>query len=228
LYNPRWFKEDRLEVLQSEIERLSFGTLITVGKSGLFASHVPMLIDRASGERGTLFGHIARGNSQWRDTTPEQEALAVFLGPDTYITPGWYQTKKDTGEVVPTWNYIAVHVRGPVSFFDDPPRLLEIVTKLTKHHEQLSARPWEVTDAPPEYVEKELKSIVGFEVRVTGIEGKWKLSQNRPEADRRGVMKGLSERALPKDTMVLEEVERAMNRSGIKSSDSNRDETKPL
>jgi transcriptional regulator len=208
LYNPRWFKEERLEFLQDEVDRLSFGTLVTSGASGLTASHIPMLIDRARGERGTLFGHIARGNPQWKDSLPGQDALAIFMGPDAYISPNWYQTTKVSGEVVPTWNYITVHVRGPLVFFDDPQRLLDVVTRLTRRHEAGSADPWEVTDPPDGYVEKELKSILGFEMQVRSIEGKWKLSQNRPESDRAGVRAGLAERARGGDLETLSEMQK--------------------
>ena len=191
VYNPRWFKEERVDVLQDEVNRVSFGTIITNAKSGIMASHVPMLIDRSRGELGTMFGHVARGNLQWRDSLPEGQGLAVFLGPDAYISPSWYKTKQETGMVVPTWNYIAIHVRGPVSFFEDKERLRGIVTKLTGHHEADSTKPWHVTDAPAEYVEGELKQIVGFEMLISKIEGKWKMSQNRRAEDRAGAATGL-------------------------------------
>ncbi len=138
-------------------------------------------------------GHIARGNSQWRDTSPNTEALAIFVGPDAYISPSWYQSKKETGKVVPTWNYVAIHAHGPVAFFEDAARLRENVTQLTNHHEATFPKPWQVTDAPGSYIDAELKSIVGFEMSIRRIEGKWKMNQNRPEEDRRGVIRGLNE-----------------------------------
>jgi len=206
MYSPKWFREGRLKVLQDAVDSISFGTLVTSGRSGILASHIPMLVDRARGDRGTLFGHLARGNSQWRESEPG-EGLAMFLGSDAYITPAWYKSTLETGEVVPTWNYITVHVRGPVTFFDDDRRLLDVVTKLTNHHEAYSKEPWRVTEAPSDYIAKELKSIVGFEMEIAKIEGKWKLSQNRSQADREGVMAGLMERGLPGDGEVSREMQ---------------------
>jgi transcriptional regulator len=208
VYNPRWFKEDNVQSLRDEVNRLSFGTIITLTKLGMVASHVPMLIDSSRGELGTLFGHVARGNAQWRDSSPGSQGLAVFLGPDAYISPSWYVTKKETGEVVPTWNYVAVHVRGPVTFFEDTERIRGIVTKLTEHHEADSKKPWEVTDAPADYIGGELRQIVGFEMPVAKIEGKWKMSQNRPKGDRESVVTNLLERDRLRDGEVSREVKR--------------------
>ena len=193
MYTPRWFKEDRLPVLHEAIERIAFGTLVTSTSKGLIASHIPMFVEKSKGTYGTLFGHVARGNSQWRDSSPEVESLAMFVGPDTYITPNWYQTRIETGKVVPTWNYVAIHVYGRPVFFEDKGRLLELVTHLTNVHEAPFDNPWKVTDAPRDYIEAELKSIVGFEMPISRIEGKWKMNQNRSDADRKGVIKGLRE-----------------------------------
>ncbi len=206
MYSPTWFREERLEVLQDAVDKISFGTLVTAGGSGIKASHIPMLIDRTRGSQGTLFGHVARGNSQWRDSKAGEEGLAMFLGPNAYITPRWYKSKQETGKVVPTWNYITVHIRGPVRFFENQERLMDIVTKLTNHHEAYSKSPWRVTDALADYIRKELRSIVGFEMEITRIEGKWKLSQNRSQADRVGVRRGLVERGLSYDEEVSKEL----------------------
>ena len=210
MYNPRWFKEENVETLQNEVNRLSFGTIITSTKSGIRASHVPMLIDRSRGERGTLFGHVARGNIQWRESSSGNEGLAVFLGPNAYISPSWYKTKQENGKVVPTWNYVAIHVRGSVPFFEGTERLREIVTKLTQHHEVDSKNPWAITDAPADYIEDELKQIVGFEMPIETIEGKWKMSQNRPDADREKVIINLLERDRLRDEEVSREVKRGI------------------
>jgi transcriptional regulator len=193
MYTPRWFKEDRLPVLFDAIEGIAFGTLVTTTLKGLIASHIPMFVERSKGDQGTLYGHIARGNSQWRDSSPDIEALAMFVGPDAYITPNWYQTKEDTGKTVPTWNYVAIHVYGHPVFFDDKDRLLGLVTHLTNVHEAAFETPWKVSEAPHDYIEAELKSIVGFEMPISRIEGKWKMNQNRSDEDRSGVIKGLSE-----------------------------------
>ncbi|MDA8054487.1 MAG: FMN-binding negative transcriptional regulator [Thermoplasmatales archaeon] len=207
MYIPKWFKVERIDLLQEAINKISFGTIITTGTSGIMASHVPMLIDPSKGSSGVLFGHIARGNSQWRETLPGSDGLATFVGPNAYITPNWYSTKKKTGKVVPTWNYINVQVRGSIVFVEDHKRLLEIVTKLTDHHESSSKIPWKVTDAPSEYIDGELESIIGFEMKVSKIEGKWKLSQNRSPEDREGVKVGLADRGEPLDKSVLKEME---------------------
>lgn len=190
------------------MNRLSFGTIITLTKLGMSASHVPMLIDGSRGGLGTLFGHVARGNAQWRDSPPGGQGLAIFLGPDAYISPSWYTTKKETGKVVPTWNYVAIHVRGPVTFFEETERIRGIVTKLTEHHEADSKKPWQITDAPADYIGGELKQIVGFEMPIAKIEGKWKMSQNRPKSDRESVVTNLLERDRLRDEEVSHEVRR--------------------
>ena len=207
MYNPPWFREDDLDLIRGEIKRNGFGTLVTVASSGgPLASHVPMILDETRGQKGTLYGHVARGNLQWRDTRTGSEALAIFLGPDAYITPRWYETKKENGKVVPTWDYVAIHVRGPITFFHDTTRIRDVVTRLTNKHESGASDPWEVSDAPRDYIESQLKSIVGFEVAVSRIDGKWKMSQNRPDADRMGVVRGLAERDEPQDAQVSQRV----------------------
>jgi transcriptional regulator len=156
---------------------------------GLIASHVPMLLDPEPAPYGTLIGHLARPNPQARGAIGE--ALAIFQGPEAYITPSWYATKRENGKVVPTWNYIAIHAGGPVEFFNDADRLRAIVTRLTQRQETGRAEPWAVSDAPPDYIEGMLKGIVGFSLRIARLEGKWKMSQNRPAEDRAGVVAGL-------------------------------------
>jgi transcriptional regulator len=150
---------------------------------------------------------VARGNNQWRDTNPGSQALAMFLGPDAYISPSWYQAHRDDGKVVPTWNYIAVHASGKPVFFDDAERLLRFVTKLTVHFEDASSTGWRVADAPKDYIASELKSIVGFEMPIESLEGKWKLGQNRSEADRKGAVEGLRRRVAGRDLEVSSEMD---------------------
>src|SRR5262249_52931223 len=142
---------------------------------------------------GTLRGHVARANPQWRDVVAGSEALAIFLGPNAYVTPSYYATKRETGKVVPTWNYVAVHAYGRAEFFDDAERLRALVTELTRTHEGGRAAPWAVSDAPPDFVAGMLRSIVGIELKITRLEGKWKMSQNRPAVDRPGIVAGLAE-----------------------------------
>ena len=193
MYLPPHFKEDRLPVLHEAIRHWPLATLITYGKEGMIASHLPLMIDPDAGASGTLFGHLARANPQWRSFDPTVEALAVFTGPEAYITPSWYATKRETGKVVPTWNYAAVHAYGPITFIDDADRLLSIVTRLTKTHESKRAVPWAVSDAPADFVRGQLKGIIGIELPIARLEGKWKMSQNRNAADRAGVAAGLAE-----------------------------------
>jgi transcriptional regulator len=190
VYLPPAFRQDRTDVLHDAIRKSGLATLVTLTPDGLIASHVPLLLDPEPAPYGTLTGHLARPNAQGRGAIGE--ALAIFHGPDAYITPSWYETKRETGKVVPTWNYVAIHAAGPVTFFSDPDRLLGVVTRLTERHEASRPAPWAVSDAPPDFVQGMLKGIVGFSIQITRLEGKWKMSQNRPEADRDGVITGLS------------------------------------
>jgi transcriptional regulator len=192
MYLPSHFREDRLPVLHDAIDAAGLATLVTVESDALDASHVPMLLDRSAGSLGTLYGHLARPNPQWKAAASDLPALAIFLGPDAYVTPSWYATKQETGKVVPTWNYVAVHAHGLVRFFDDEERLLALVTKLTEAREALRPHPWAVGDAPVEFIRAHLKGIVGFELPIAKLEGKWKMSQNRPAEDRKGVVEGLA------------------------------------
>jgi transcriptional regulator len=190
VYVPPLFKEDRIDVLHDAIRASGLATLVTLTASGLIASHVPVLLDSEPAPYGTLTGHLARPNPQARGATGD--ALVIFQGPDAYITPSWYATKRATGKVVPTWNYVAIHAAGPITFFDDPERLLDVVTRLTEKQEAGRVAPWSVSDAPADFTQGMLKGITGFAVTLTRLEGKWKMSQNRPAEDRAGVVAGLS------------------------------------
>jgi transcriptional regulator len=191
LYVPPHFQQSDLAVLHEAIRTSGLATLVSLGADGLIASHVPLMLDAAAGPNGTLIGHLAKGNPQGRGAQPGTDALAIFQGPDAYITPSWYETKRQTGKVVPTWNYVAIHAYGPLEFFDDATELLEVVTRLTNRFEGSRAAPWAVDDAPPDFVQAHLKGIVGFRMPITRLDGKWKMSQNRPVADRIGVAEGL-------------------------------------
>ncbi len=190
MYVPPLFKEDRIAVLHDAIRASGLATLVTMTPDGLIASHVPLLLDPDPAPYGTLIGHLARPNPQARGAIGE--ALAIFQGLDAYITPSWYATKRETGKVVPTWNYVAIHAAGPITFFDDPDRLLDVVTRLTEKQESGRAAPWAVSDAPADFLQGMLKGIVGFAIPLTRLEGKWKMSQNRPAEDRAGVIAGLT------------------------------------
>lgn len=202
MYVTPLFKEEELPVLHDAIRQSGLATLVTLGADGMEASHVPMLLDPEPAPFGTLHGHIARSNPQWQRSAADGHALAIFLGPDAYISPSWYATKQETGKVVPTWNYVAIHVYGPVRFFDDSNRLLAHVTKLTQRQEARRAAPWAVTDAPEDYIRDQLKRIIGFEMPIARLEGKWKMSQNRPAQDRVGVVEGLVREGGPAEAVV--------------------------
>lgn len=202
MYLPGQFNEERLEVLLQAIREARLATLVTMGAEGIEASHVPLLLDPEPRPYGTLIGHLARPNPQWSRATPDLQALAIFLGPEAYVSPAWYQTKRETGRVVPTWNYVAIHAYGRIQFFDDAERLLDLVTRLTAAHEGSRPQPWAVGDAPADFIHGMLKGIVGFAIPIERLEGKWKMSQNRPAADRAGVIEGLRREGGPAEAAV--------------------------
>lgn len=193
MYIPRHFEETRVPVLHQLMQAQPFASLVTFGISGLFASHLPMVLDPQEGALGVLRGHISRANVQWREFSPDVESLAIFSGPHHYISPSWYAEKQATGKVVPTWNYAVVHAYGYLKVIEDADWLRAHVERLTSIHESTSPEPWKVSDAPAGYVASMVKGIVGLELPLERLEGKWKMSQNRSEADRRGVIAGLGE-----------------------------------
>ena len=166
--------------------------LITSDESGIVANHVPVETLASPAPYGLLRGHIARANPLWRRHGAASEVLAIFQGPQVYISPSLYPTKQETGKVVPTWDYAVVHARGTLRFIEDPEWLHAFLTRFTDAHEESRAAPWKVGDAPTEYLEQMLRAIVGFELTVLSLTGKWKVSQNRNAADQRGVVAGLS------------------------------------
>jgi transcriptional regulator len=204
MYLPPHFKEERVEILHDAIRQARLGTLVTFGEGGIEASHVPMLVDPEPKPFGTLRGHIARANPQWRRAAGGVEALAIFLGPNAYVTPSWYETKRESGKVVPTWNYVAVHAYGALHFHEDAEWLLALVTELTQTHEGPREHPWKVSDAPKDYIAGMLQGIVGFDLPIARVEGKWKMSQNRSLADRAGVTQGLAREGGPEEARVGE------------------------
>ena len=199
MYLPSAFRQDDLAELHAQLQASPFALLTSAGATGVQASHLPLLLAPDEGEFGTLYGHFARANPHWRDLQGGAEALAVFSGPDAYISPGWYPAKAEHGKVVPTWNYIAVHARGPVELIEEPERLLQIVSRLSDQHESGRERPWAVSDAPREYIDSMLRAIVGFALPIRRLEGKWKLGQNRSAADQAGVRDGLAASTSPGD-----------------------------
>jgi transcriptional regulator len=191
MYQPAHFREDRLEVQHALIRAHSLGLLITAGPGGLQANHVPFLVDADGPERGTLRAHLARANPQLDELAAVAECMVVFQGPQTYISPSLYPTKHEHGKAVPTWNYITVHAWGRPRVSDDPVWLRRQIEDLTAHKEETNAAPWKVSDAPESYVASQIKGIVGVEIAIARIEGKWKVSQNRPAVDQAGVVAGL-------------------------------------
>ena len=197
MYQPPHFREEDLATQHALIRAHPLGLLITAGDSGLAANAVPFLLDAGLSEKGTLQAHVARANTQWRDLAAGAAPLVVFQGADSYITPSWYATKQETGKVVPTWNYAIVQVRGRARVIDDQDWLRTQVGKLTGVHEGPRSAQWEVSDAPESYIAGQLKGIIGIEIEIASIEGKWKVSQNRPAADIARVTAALADSADP-------------------------------
>lgn len=193
MYIPAHFAESDRDVLLDFLEENPLGTLVTASPTqGLYATHLPLILDRSQGAHGVLMGHIARANPHHRKASDTRDALVIFNGPESYITPSWYASKAKHGRVVPTWNYVAVHVTGTVRFVDDAEFLLSHLTRLTNAHEAERAHPWTIADAPASYIEKLVGTIVGVEIDIASLEGKWKVSQNRTDEDIDGVISGLN------------------------------------
>lgn len=191
MYQPPHFREDRIEVQHDLIRTHPLGLLITSGPSGLLANLMPFLIYADASQHGTLRAHIARGNPHWKELATVEQCLVVFQGPQHYVSPSWYPTKQETGKVVPTWNYVTVHAWGRPRVIEDAAWLRRQLDDLTLLKEGALPVPWKVDDAPPQYVASQMKGIVGIEIAIERIEGKWKVSQNRPEVDQRGVVAAL-------------------------------------
>lgn len=195
MYQPPHFQETRPDVLHGLIRAHPLGLLVSNGSDGPVANPLPFLLDADVPPNGRLRVHLAKANPQWRllADNPASPVLVVFQGADTYVTPSWYETKRETGKVVPTWNYATVHCWGRPTVIEDAGWLRRQIGALTDHKESGRAAPWAVEDAPEPYVQSQIKGIVGLEIPVARSEGKWKVSQNRPEADRVGVVEGLRE-----------------------------------
>ncbi|MVV47467.1 FMN-binding negative transcriptional regulator [Pseudomonas sp. PB120] len=192
MYTPSAFALEDLQELQQQILGTRLALLVTHGDQGLQASHLPLLLNTDEGPNGTLYGHFAKANPQWKELQNGAEALVIFAGADAYVSPGFYPSKAEHGKVVPTWNYVAVHAYGTAEVFTDAERLRNLVNALTDRHEAGRAQPWKVADAPADYIDGMLKAIVGFALPIQRLEGKRKLSQNRNTADIAGVREGLA------------------------------------
>jgi transcriptional regulator len=200
MYIPEHFKQENPEELRALMAEYPLAALISSGPEGITANHIPLLFDPNPAPLGTLRGHLARGNPQWKHFPAD--ILAIFQGPQAYISPNWYPTKLEHGRVVPTWNYAAVHVWGEVSIHPEPDWLRAFLDKLTATNEASQLKPWMPSDAPGAYIDGLLKGIVGIEIAVTRIEGKWKTSQNQPEANRKGAADGLEAQSGPGNAMA--------------------------
>ena len=192
MYQPPHFREDDLAVQHALIRAQPLGLLISTGAEGPVANAVPFHLDPTSGPKGRLQLHVARANSQWQDIRDGAPVLAVFQGVHSYVTPSWYQTKRETEKVVPTWNYAIVQVKGPARVIDDPAWIRAQIEALTRGQEDHRPEPWKVGDAPDQFIASQIKGIIGIEIDIAAIDGKWKVSQNRSAADRQGVVEGLT------------------------------------
>jgi transcriptional regulator len=191
MYVPKQFSEPHPEVMHELIRAEPLATLITHNAAGVEANHIPFVLIDHPAPFGTLRGHVARLNPLWREHPKDANVLAIFHGPGSYITPSWYASKAETGKVVPTWNYVSVHAKGTLRIFDDAQWLRSHLEILTAHNEAAFAHPWAVTDAPRSFIDKMIESIIGIEIVITELTGKWKASQNRSSRDRASAIEGL-------------------------------------
>lgn len=191
MYIPKKFQQSDTTALKAMIVEYPFATLINCSELGVEANHIPLMLQQVEG-KDVLQGHIAKANPLWKNMAEKTEVLIVFNGPNCYISPNYYPTKMATGKAVPTWNYVAVHVKGLISFVHDKTWNLNLLDSLTTHHEAQQPEPWSIEDAPKEYIEKMLPAIVGIEIDITSIIGKWKVSQNQADINKQGIYNALS------------------------------------
>lgn len=197
MYVPKHFDEPRIETLHQLIRAHPLATLVMHSSAGLDANHIPLLLAAEPGPFGHLSGHIARANPLWRDMPSEKDVLAIFQGPEAYVTPSWYPSKAENGRAVPTWNYAVVHAHGTLRVIDDATWLRTHLEQATAQHEGAFPSPWQMSDAPDDYIEAMLGAVIGIEIHITRLTGKFKLSQNQPARNREGVIIGLGQTATP-------------------------------
>lgn len=210
MYEPPLHRNENLPELHALIEERVFGLLISNGAEGLIANSVPFVLDAGASRLGVLKAHLARANPQWSDLQQQPDVLVVFQGHDHYVTPSWYATKRETGKVVPTWNYTMVQAKGRAKVMDDA-WLRRQIEELTRTLEQRREQPWAVGDAPADFIAMQRRAIVGIEIEILDIRGKWKTSQNRNAADRAGVIAGL-EAMGDEDARAMAEIVRETSR----------------
>ena len=211
MYIPTHFEETDVTRLHELVRANPFGTLVTVTPTGLDANHIPFLVSPGPPPFGTLHGHVARANPVWRDARTDAEALVIFQGADRYISPSWYASKQETQKAVPTWNYVVVHAHGPLRFIDDSAWIRTHLEALTREHESSREAPWSVGDAPPGYIDAMMQHVVGIEMPIARLTGKWKVSQNRSPRDRQGVVEGLSREGTASAAAMAELVRRTLD-----------------
>ena len=192
MYIPPHFEQPDIEVMHDLIRNRPLATLVTLGSDGINANHIPLHLSPAPEPFGVLRGHVARANPIWRDLESDVDTLAIFHGPDAYISPSWYATKQETGKVVPTWNYAVVHAYGSLRIIDDASWVRSQMEDLTTHHEAAFPVPWALSDAPEDFTEKLIEAVIGIEMVITRLSGKWKVSQNQPPQNQHSVIQGLN------------------------------------
>ncbi len=191
MYVPRYFDEPSVDVLHRLMRSRPLATLVTLSADGLNANHIPLHLSVEANPYGVLRGHVARANPIWSDCVEVVDALAIFSGPEAYISPSWYPTKAETGKAVPTWNYVVAHAYGRLRVIDDATWLRAQLDALTAHNEAAMPEPWQLADAPPDYIDKMLAAVVGIEIDIARLQGKWKMSQNQPGKNQAGVVQAL-------------------------------------
>ncbi len=216
MYNPPHFAETNKTVLHDLISEHPLGTWVIHVDGELIINHIPFLLDRSDGEWGRLVGHVARANPVWKACKSCSSSVVIFHGAQSYVSPSWYASKRHDPKVVPTWNYAVVHAHGQPRAIEDRDWLLRLVTQLTEQHEGQRELPWRIGDAPADYIDQRLRAIVGIEIPIARLEGKWKVSQNRSEQDRRGVAAGLQEGNAAEDRAMAALVDQAINTTAKK------------
>ncbi len=214
MYLPKQYEEAQVPVMWELIRTHPLATLVTLSSGGLNANHIPLILSESPAPFGMLHGHVARANPLWSDFYADIESLAVFHGPDAYISPSWYATKKETGMVVPTWNYTVVHAYGRLRIIDDAAWLCSLLEALTTQNEASFPKPWAVSDAPHEYIDKLIGSIVGIEMVINRLLGKWKVSQNQSPRNQASLVENLKTSDRPDAPSMATLVEARTNKAG--------------
>jgi len=208
MHIPKHFEETDLSVLHSLVKSHPLGTWVSQSQGELIANHIPFLIDNRANTNGVLLGHVAKANPVWKTLSENESSIVIFQGAETYITPSWFPSKHEHGKAVPTWNYAVVHIHGVPRIIEDKKWILSHLNALTDEHESNQESPWEVADAPKDFVNRMLKGIVGIEITIERIEGKWKTSQNKADVDKLGVIAGLNARNDAKCKEMMEYVKK--------------------